>query len=116
MAWFQTIPRVLKWSLTTAAALLAIAVVTSFVHPVKLSGGSREYYELAFGDIARVHDYGRCMAVKGVVPLWLVLLPLAIPVMWLWHKERLPPGCCPECGYNLTGNVSGRCPECGKGI
>ena len=20
---------------------------------------------------------------------------------------------CPECGYNLTGNTSGRCPECG---
>jgi len=21
---------------------------------------------------------------------------------------------CPQCGYQLTGNVSGRCPECGK--
>ena len=25
-------------------------------------------------------------------------------------------GFCPECGYNLTGNVSGRCPECGEEI
>jgi hypothetical protein len=24
------------------------------------------------------------------------------------------PGHCQNCGYNLTGNVSGRCPECGK--
>jgi len=23
---------------------------------------------------------------------------------------------CRQCGYNLTGNVSGRCPECGKDI
>ena len=26
----------------------------------------------------------------------------------------VPEGCCLACGYNLTGNVSGRCPECGK--
>ncbi|MFQ5807376.1 MAG: hypothetical protein ACE5I3_13090 [Phycisphaerae bacterium] len=25
-------------------------------------------------------------------------------------------GFCPECGYDLTGNVSGRCPECGEEI
>ncbi len=24
-----------------------------------------------------------------------------------------PPGHCKNCGYNLTGNVSGICPECG---
>jgi len=23
---------------------------------------------------------------------------------------------CLECGYNLSGNLSGRCPECGKGV
>jgi hypothetical protein len=36
----------------------------------------------------------------------LRLLPLAI-------KEA---GYCVSCGYNLTGNVSGRCPECGEPI
>lgn len=25
-----------------------------------------------------------------------------------------PPGCCRNCGYDLTGNLSGRCPECGR--
>ena len=29
----------------------------------------------------------------------------------LW---RLVPGLCDHCGYNLTGNLSGRCPECGR--
>lgn len=27
---------------------------------------------------------------------------------------RVAQGLCPQCGYNLTGNVSGRCPECGR--
>jgi hypothetical protein len=26
------------------------------------------------------------------------------------------PGMCQKCGYNLTGNISGRCPECGTTI
>jgi hypothetical protein len=32
-------------------------------------------------------------------------------------RSRPPiPGRCRECGYDLTGNVSGICPECGLGI
>ena len=31
----------------------------------------------------------------------------------LWYGRKFPPGHCVKCGYNLTGNVSGRCPECG---
>jgi predicted RNA-binding Zn-ribbon protein involved in translation (DUF1610 family) len=27
-----------------------------------------------------------------------------------------PPPSCHVCGYNLTGNVSGRCPECGTAV
>ncbi len=42
-------------------------------------------------------------------------------VLWAWLFvrlrnrlfERQPGHHCPECGYDLTGNVSGRCPECG---
>jgi hypothetical protein len=30
-----------------------------------------------------------------------------------WQSRWWPPGTCPQCGYNLTGNVTGRCPECG---
>jgi hypothetical protein len=28
-------------------------------------------------------------------------------------RRHLVPSLCAKCGYNLTGNVSGRCPECG---
>lgn len=48
-------------------------------------------------------------------PLWLVFLCFAIPtaVTW-WHRRRAhDKGHCRECGYNMTGNVTGRCPECG---
>ena len=27
-----------------------------------------------------------------------------------------PPGSCPKCDYDLTGNISGVCPECGTNI
>ncbi len=41
-------------------------------------------------------------------------------VVWKKHINRLPFDprgiLCLVCGYNLTGNVSGRCPECGTPI
>jgi hypothetical protein len=50
-------------------------------------------------------------------PLWYLLLPLAIPTAYLWYRDRRkPPGRCEKCGYDLTGNVSGRCPECGRAL
>jgi hypothetical protein len=37
---------------------------------------------------------------------------------FLWYRDLSPPrsGMHCGCGYNLTGNVSGRCPECGASI
>jgi len=48
------------------------------------------------------------------VPLWPVLAVLfaVLPPVW-WLTRLAPPGHCPVCRYNLTGNVSGVCPECG---
>jgi hypothetical protein len=49
------------------------------------------------------------------IPLWILLALIALPTAGLWYidRRRCPPGFCRHCGYNLTGNVSGRCPECG---
>lgn len=45
-------------------------------------------------------------------PFYMLLPPLLIGV-WLFRPRRCAKtGVC-HCGYDLTGNVSGRCPECG---
>jgi hypothetical protein len=46
---------------------------------------------------------------------WLTWVPLLV-IMERRARERLRrrTNCCVECGYDLTGNVSGVCPECGS--
>jgi hypothetical protein len=55
---------------------------------------------------------------KLFLTCWIPLVVVAIPTALLWHRDRRahPAGHCRTCGYNLTGNVSGRCPECGEVI
>jgi len=52
------------------------------------------------------------------VPLWLPVAALSLVTALFWYRDcrRFPAGHCRNCGYNLTGNVSGRCPECGLTI
>jgi len=48
------------------------------------------------------------------VPIWPAALLAGAFAAWLWSSNRRDrPGACAGCGYDLTGNVSGRCPECG---
>ena len=51
------------------------------------------------------------------VPCWVPFLFVVFPTAILWYldRRRIPPGHCRNCGYDLTGNTSGRCPECGRG-
>jgi hypothetical protein len=66
----------------------------------------------------------RTRRIEWGVPLWvLFVLFIAYPVVAfirgpvhrriLARRARLAV-CCRQCGYNLTGNVSGICPECGQ--
>lgn len=43
--------------------------------------------------------------------LWIVQRHLMQRYLW----QRLPH-LCNQCGYDLTGNTSGRCPECGQSM
>lgn len=47
-------------------------------------------------------------------PFFLCTVPTT--VLWWWGKRHKREGHCHECGYNLTGNVSGICPECGSPV
>lgn len=50
-------------------------------------------------------------------PLWILVLVSASAFgCALLLERRSMRGACPLCGYDLTGNVSGRCPECGTPI
>ena len=57
-----------------------------------------------------------------IVPYWLpVVVFAAYPLIAfmrgpLRRWRRRSKGSCQECGYNLTGNESGKCPECGTAI
>ena len=58
-----------------------------------------------------------------LVPLYIPLAILVIPVTRLFHRDRRPvrwarEGRCARCGYNLSGlptGGGGACPECGGG-
>lgn len=51
----------------------------------------------------------------------VVRLPFLLPFLGaagvtaylFWRDRPIPSHCCQQCGYDLTGNVSGVCPECG---
>lgn len=53
------------------------------------------------------------------LPLWLPLLILTAPMLWLWRSEQIAKrrdrDLCIHCGYNLHALPStSPCPECGK--
>ncbi|MCC6360533.1 MAG: hypothetical protein IT450_17480 [Phycisphaerales bacterium] len=52
------------------------------------------------------------------IPLWMPLAFFGALTGWLWwwDRRRIDRGGCLKCGYDLTGNVSGRCPECGAAV
>lgn len=51
------------------------------------------------------------------LPLWPLLILLLPPLIAIWAADirhwRARARGCKACGYDLTGNTSGRCPECG---
>lgn len=53
------------------------------------------------------------------IPWVLSVLILGGVLRILWRDPRTRDGLsflCRQCGYNLTGNVSGVCPECGTSV
>ena len=50
------------------------------------------------------------------IPIWAIfVLVSSLTALATKIPSRSRPGHCP-CGYDLTGNESGRCPECGEPV
>ncbi|MBN2445765.1 MAG: hypothetical protein JXO22_03515 [Phycisphaerae bacterium] len=57
-----------------------------------------------------------CMSSWYPIIIFAVLPTIWLLRRWLARQRRLLYNACHNCGYNLTGNVTGRCPECGTDI
>ena len=75
----------------------------------------KSFDEVRFwGETYKVTVGGRVLR-SATVPLWIPFLPVAVATVLLWRRKQFPKTAeCSNCGYNLTGNVSGVCPECGQ--
>jgi hypothetical protein len=74
--------------------------------------------------VAGVVTYGVARGYGALVAVLLfpILVLAAVFVSGWWsidrphavRRHRRSQGLCVQCGYDLTGNVSGVCPECGR--
>ena len=112
--------RIGRWVFNIAAALslaacILICVTLGFairsmnrVMPLPLSNRLNHLY-LGLG-----LDAGPKVSAAQAIEISMLL-----PVIWVALRIRRSlrrenqPGHCQQCGYDLTGNVSGICPECG---
>ena len=134
--------RILKWTLIGLRLLFVIAWGVSLWLDVFTNVGRKINLEISSGSVIlggvdkapilpgirthswrgfgcerpRTYNSFHNNFVDLVIPFWLLLLISAIPTAWLWRRDRhrIPPGHCPRCGYDLTGNTSGVCSECGE--
>jgi len=94
-----------RWTLESIARMLHTGsgpiLAPPIGFPARLSPTARDL----------LMDCGRSgVKVLGVVLTWGALCLF----WWDWRTPAPPSGHCTKCGYDLTGNVSGRCPECGE--
>ncbi len=79
-------------------------------------GASRGESGLELPSYDRTQIFGQRLSIAFKLPLWLpfvFIAALTAPLLWQGLQLR-PANSCQACGYDLTGNVSGKCPECGN--
>ncbi len=102
------------WPLIAVVGLAGLAFATD-----GLSDVLQAYRSWSSGRLPRI-------ALDTAVQIWSTsLLAAAIfsaaPATWIYTqalawRQRITPGLCPVCDYDLTGNASGACPECGERV
>jgi hypothetical protein len=121
------------WSFTgvlnmEAALLLAVLggclathyLIRSFIVAVTLAGSLTSVLLHAMGMVSVANRVGFdawTLTFEGVAGFtFAALIGIPFCVHRLGTARTLPADGCRQCGYNLTGNVSGVCPECGREI
>jgi len=85
------------------------------LHRVSLTYREHTVFVCSAGTFAIPHDR------EFTSPAWLIsmpffLAPLIRAILLTRQLRRRRQGHCGNCGYSLTGNVSGVCPECGTPV
>ena len=121
--------RIGAWIALAMCAVVLTTFVWSFVSPGELVVGKRSTLVLADGKYSTEPSFerfevayasgnasGQWLLLPSVAdkPLWPSLAGTAVVgfVLLYCGRRRIVRGHC-DCGYDLTGNVSGVCPECG---
>ncbi len=111
--------RALKWAFTS----LMVLVLAAWMFAARVSFDVTQRYSVGLtGREVDVLLWGSPRASAQpdhyTYPLWIPLTMAGggAGVFWLLDRRRATPGLCANCGYDLTGNVSGRCSECGAPV
>lgn len=130
IAWGLSTRRVWCYTYKGTQIILAIGRI-SWVHGLSLSHTQNiQGLTTQAQSLKHVPTFGRRMygfttefrrnpGARGVgAPLWFLVILAVAPSAFAGYfdRRRFPPGCCLTCGYDLTGNVTGRCSECGTQI
>ncbi len=108
-------PPIAVWLRSTGPSIATGATEGIYSGGFYAGSGARPYWLISSAFDA--DHWPRCSLAPRdryiVVPLWLPASALLSLGAYLWFAGRQHrPGYC-RCGYDLTGNTSGRCPECG---
>jgi tRNA(Ile2) C34 agmatinyltransferase TiaS len=98
--------------LAIVAGIVAAGAVGLFAHDPIKDFAFRACRSILPDDVG-VYRLGRWLRVTYSVGLALPGIIVAALVAHRWRKPN-PANACRECGYDLTGNTSGRCSECGN--
>jgi len=101
-----------RYALAILAGLVTSALLAAFANKQLWEASSATVKQVIDRDgdldwVVRVYRAGH--AVMIAAPAVLIALAIA-------HRPLRPTHACRFCGYDLTGNTSGRCPECGTAV
>lgn len=105
--------RQLVTAATWALVLVAVYFIAAEVICDWMPGGMRTWANWYYQGLIRTV---RLLAAGIVGAVCMVGYGLTLAITNSCTRLLAEAGRCTVCGYNLTGNVSGRCPECGEVI